>query len=51
MLSAAEIAKIKAEIAALEKSRDSCSDSGIRELIEAWIRDKKEKLESERSVA
>jgi hypothetical protein len=51
MLSAAETAKIKAEIVVLEKSRDSCSDSGIRELLEAWIRDKKEKLESERSDA
>lgn len=43
MLSPAQIARIKAAIAALEKSRDRCSDSSIRELIEAWIEEQKKK--------
>lgn len=44
MLSMAQIARIKAAVAELEKSRDRCSDSGIRELIEAWIEEQKKKL-------
>jgi hypothetical protein len=51
MLSAAEIAKIKADIAWLQKCHDSSVDSGIRQLIEDWIADLKEKLESDRSDA
>jgi hypothetical protein len=44
-----DIAKIKADIARLEKVREGCVDSGIRELIEAWIKEQKEKLASEQS--
>jgi hypothetical protein len=44
MLSPAEIARIKADIAALEKSRDSCADSGIRKVIEGRIEQQKKKL-------
>jgi hypothetical protein len=44
MLSRAEIAKIKAEIEALEKARENCTDSGIRKLIDAWIEEQKKKL-------
>ena len=51
MLSAAEIAKIKADIAWLKKCRDRSVDSGIRQLIEDWIAELKEKLASDRSDA
>jgi hypothetical protein len=34
MLSPGEIAKIRADIERLEKARDQCSDTGIRQLIE-----------------
>jgi hypothetical protein len=44
MLSLQDIAKIKADIAVLEKARDSGNDSGIRSLIEAWIAQQKKKL-------
>jgi hypothetical protein len=48
MLAPGEIAQIKAEITRLEKLRDECTDSGIRQRIEAWIKEEKEKLKSER---
>jgi hypothetical protein len=48
MLSSAGIAKIRADIVALEKAHDACSDSGLRTLIEDWIKEQKAKLESER---
>jgi hypothetical protein len=44
MLSPGEIAQIKAEIERLEKLREECTDSGIRERIEAWIEAEKKKL-------
>ena len=46
MLSPGEIAKIKADIERLEKARDERRDKPIRELIEAWIREQKQKLVS-----
>ncbi len=46
MLSRAEMAKIRAEIEALEKARENCTDSGIRKLIEGWIEEQKKKLAS-----
>jgi hypothetical protein len=51
MLSEAQIAKIKTDLAWLERCRDGCLDSGIRELIDAWIAEQKEKLKSEPSDA
>jgi hypothetical protein len=44
MLSRADIARIKADIEKLEKSRDSCADSGIRKQIELWIEQQKKNL-------
>lgn len=44
MPSAEEIAQIRAEIERLEKLRHDCTDTGIRELIEAWINVEKKKL-------
>ncbi|MGA8430378.1 MAG: hypothetical protein WB729_11200 [Candidatus Sulfotelmatobacter sp.] len=38
------MARIKADIAKLDRSRDSCTDSGIREQIELWIEQQKKKL-------
>jgi hypothetical protein len=49
MLSPGEIAKIKADIARLEKARDACADTGIRKLIEAWIEEQKQKLASRKN--
>jgi hypothetical protein len=46
MLSPGEIAKIKADIERLEKALDECRDKPIRELIEAWIKEQKQKLAS-----
>jgi hypothetical protein len=51
MLSAAEIARIKEKIAALERSREECADSRIREVIEFWVKEQKEQLESERHAS
>jgi hypothetical protein len=48
MLARADIAKIRAELAELQKARDDCHDSGIRKLIEAWIHARKKKLVSEK---
>jgi hypothetical protein len=47
MLSRVDIAKIRAELAELQKARDDCNASGIRKLIEAWIHARKKKLVSE----
>jgi hypothetical protein len=44
VLSSADIARIKEDIAKLEKARDNCADTGIRSLIEAWIEAEKKKL-------
>jgi len=49
MLSPGEIARIRAEIERLEKARENCDDGGIRERIDAWIKEQKQKLESEQS--
>lgn len=46
MLPPEEIAQIKAEIERLEKLREDCTNSGIRERIVAWIEAEKKKLES-----
>lgn len=46
MLSPMEIAKIKAEIEALEKAFRNCADSGLRKVIEDWIESSKQKLAS-----
>jgi hypothetical protein len=48
MLSGAQIAKIKADIAWLERCRHGCVDSGIRELIESWIQEQKDKLQKDK---
>jgi hypothetical protein len=50
MLSPGEIAQIKAEIQRLEKLRKECTDGGIRERIEAWIKAETQKLEFDRST-
>jgi hypothetical protein len=44
MLSPREVEIIKAEIERLEKALKECTDGGIRDLIKAWIEDKKKKL-------
>jgi hypothetical protein len=44
MLSPAELAQIEAEIKRLEQFRKECGDSGIQEVIEAWIATAKKKL-------
>jgi len=44
MLSPGEIAKIEAD--RLEKARNECRDKPIRELIETWIKEQKQKLAS-----
>jgi len=49
MLSLEEIAQIKAEIERLERLRKECTDSGIRNQIEAWIEAEKRKLASDPS--
>ena len=50
MFSPSEIAKVKAKIKALEQSRERCADSRIREVIDDWIKEQKDKLESERNA-
>jgi hypothetical protein len=47
MLTTEAIAKIRSEIERLEQLRKECSDGGIRERIEAWIKAEKEKLKSD----
>jgi len=49
MLSPEEIVRIRAEIKRLEKAREECNDGGIQKRIEAWIKEQKQKLESEQS--
>jgi len=49
MLSSGEIAKIRAEVKRLENARDKCSDGGVRKRIDAWIKERKQTLESEQS--
>jgi len=49
MLSPEEIVRIRAEIKRLEKAREECNDGGIQKRIEAWIKERKQKLESEQS--
>jgi hypothetical protein len=44
MLSPRAIAQIKAEIERLEEYRKTCSDDGIRKVIEGWIEQQKKKL-------
>jgi uncharacterized protein YidB (DUF937 family) len=44
VLTPGEIAIIKAEIARLQKVREDCRDSGIQQLIDAWIEAQKKKL-------
>jgi hypothetical protein len=47
-----DIARMKADLAVLEKAHDSVSDTGIREIIRVWIEDAKKTLaaaEAERS--
>lgn len=51
MLSPGNIARVKAEIARLEQLRKECTDTGIREQIEAWISDEKKKLKREETPA
>lgn len=48
MLSPMEMTRVKAKIAALEESRERCADSRIRETIETWIKEQKEKLAKQR---
>jgi hypothetical protein len=47
MLPPEEIARIRAEIERLEQLRKDCADSGIRQQIEAWIREERKKLKSD----
>jgi len=47
MLSSQDIARIKADLAMPEKARDSCADSGLRKVIDAWIEDAKQTLAGE----
>jgi hypothetical protein len=49
MLSPREIARIRDEIKRLEEARENCNDGGIRKRIEAWIKEQKQKLESEQA--
>jgi hypothetical protein len=51
MLSTEKVLQIKAAIMDLERARDRCHDSGIRELIEVWIEEQKKKLGSDGSDA
>ncbi len=47
MFSPSKLEKIKAEIERLEAALRDCNDSGLREIIENWIMEKKKKLSSE----
>jgi hypothetical protein len=46
---AGEIARVRDEIKRLEEARENCNDGGIRKRIEAWIKEQKQKLESEQA--
>jgi hypothetical protein len=37
------------EMKRLEEARENCNDGGIRKRIEAWIKEQKQKLESEQA--
>jgi hypothetical protein len=45
MLSPEEIATIKADIKVLEKALDEIRDAPVRELIQGWIEEQKQKLD------
>jgi hypothetical protein len=45
MLSPEEMALIRANIERLEKARDYSTDSGIRELIDAWIEEHRQRVD------
>jgi hypothetical protein len=45
MFSPEEIATIKTGIKALEKARDESRDEPIRELIQGWIEEQKQRLD------
>jgi hypothetical protein len=47
MLSPEEIARKKADIAILEKARDNCFDTGLRQVIDDWIKDAENKMAAE----
>jgi hypothetical protein len=47
MLSPDDIARKKADIAILEKARDNCFDTGLRQVIDAWIKDAEKKMAAE----
>jgi hypothetical protein len=47
MLSAAEIAAIKNDLAALKKAYEAVTDSGIRRVIQDWILDAEKTLARE----
>jgi hypothetical protein len=49
MLSPGEIASIRDEFKRLEEAREKCNDGGVRKRIEAWIKEQKQKLESEQA--
>jgi hypothetical protein len=44
--------RLRSDLAALEKARNECADSGLRKVIEQWIEEAKKKLAeaSEKSV-
>jgi hypothetical protein len=46
MLSAGQIARLKAEIERLERAGKACTDTGIQNRIEALIEELKQKLQS-----
>jgi hypothetical protein len=39
-----DIAKMKADIAVLEKARDSLADAGLRKVLSVWIEDAKKTM-------
>jgi hypothetical protein len=44
MFSPTDIAKMKADLAVLENAHDKVNDTGLREIIRAWIEDAKKTL-------
>ena len=44
MVSPEDIAKMKADIAVLEKARASLTDAGLRKVLSVWIEDAKKTL-------
>jgi hypothetical protein len=47
VLSPEDIARKRADIAILETARDNCFDNGLRQVIEAWIKDAENKMAAE----